>query len=222
MKLLYSLLLVAVVTLLACKHQPGAEISNIKVDHSCSKDTVYFNNTILPMIVSSCALSGCHDPITMEHDIDFSNYAGIMRYVAPRSLSQSTLYIYMNSHTMPVAPALDLTDTQIALVRIWITQGAKNNTCNDYSCDSAKITYSGTIAPMLHTYCAGCHNKNAGSGGIMLDSYASAAANARNGQLIGSVTAMPGFEMMPKYGHPISAGNVAKIRRWIKDGAPNN
>ena len=36
---------------------------------TCSPDTVYFSQTILPLITSNCAMSGCHDAISHKEGV---------------------------------------------------------------------------------------------------------------------------------------------------------
>ena len=211
-----------------CKHHPINDITDITIVDTthhhpistCSKDTVYFNNTILPMIVSSCAISGCHDAATHTEGIVLNNYTNIMRIVRPNNANNSQLYKKIYDGEMPRYPAPAMSAADLALIKTWINQGAKNNTCTESMCDSINVSYSGTIAPMLKLYCSGCHNSTTSSAGIILDNYTSAVANANNGQIIGAVTAKKGFVPMPQSGNALSACKIAEIRRWIVLGTP--
>src|SRR5690349_10675218 len=60
--------------------------------NTCSADTVYFGNTILPLISSGCAMSGCHDAVTHKEGLVLNSYAGIMKIVSPGNASGSKLY----------------------------------------------------------------------------------------------------------------------------------
>jgi hypothetical protein len=53
----------------------------------------------------------------------------------------------------------------------WITEGAKNVICG-VAVDTANVTFSKTINPLLQTNCVGCHKTGSISGGVLLDSYA--------------------------------------------------
>src|ERR1035438_2738252 len=79
---------------------------------TCSADTVYFSNTILPMIVSNCATTGCHDSATHREDLTLTSYNEIKAYVSPGNPSGSRLYTVISSGKMP--PSGKLTATQIA------------------------------------------------------------------------------------------------------------
>lgn len=64
----------------------------IQNDRTCSPDTIYFEQSILPLIISNCALSGCHDSKTAREGYDYTNYKGIMKSVNKNSPSKSELY----------------------------------------------------------------------------------------------------------------------------------
>jgi hypothetical protein len=44
----------------------------------CDPDTIYFQNTILPLLQSSCGVSGCHDPGTASDGIILTSYDDII------------------------------------------------------------------------------------------------------------------------------------------------
>ena len=46
---------------------------------NCHPDTVYFRNTILPLVVSSCATTDCHDNVSHKDGIILTDYASIIR-----------------------------------------------------------------------------------------------------------------------------------------------
>ena len=96
---------------------------------NCSPDTVYFKQTILPLITSNCAMSGCHDAVSKKEGVILTNYTNIMREVKVTTPASSDLYkcLFANSEDrMPPAPAAEFTITQKSLVLKWIQQGAKN------------------------------------------------------------------------------------------------
>jgi hypothetical protein len=74
--------------------------------NTCSPDTVYFVNDIMPLISSNCTMSGCHDAITHADGVDLTSYTKIMRYVSAGNASGSKLYkeiIKTGSERMPLA-----------------------------------------------------------------------------------------------------------------------
>ncbi len=118
-------------------------------------------------------------------------------------------------------PAGPLTSTQKTDIYTWILQNAKENTCTDNStCDSTNVKYSANIAAIMSGNCTGCHSASIASGGIKLDSYSGVTAVAQNGQLMGGILGT--LARMPQTGNPLSSCDIAKIRKWISDGMPNN
>src|SRR5689334_22148052 len=45
---------------------------------ACDPDSVYFINTVLPLFISNCAKSGCHDAASHEEGIILDSYASIL------------------------------------------------------------------------------------------------------------------------------------------------
>ena len=214
---------------IACKHEPELQPAPTPITggtQSCSADTVYFQNKVLPLIVSSCAKSGCHDAISKEDGVELTSYDKIMTTgkVRPGNPGESKLYKVLNEtdpdKVMPRPPSAPLTAAEKNIIYKWILQGANNNACND--CDSSTFTYSGALVPIINTHCKGCHNPSFISGGLDLTTYASVRAIALNGKLMGSVDHLPGFPAMPKGGTKLSDCKITQIRKWIAAGSPNN
>jgi hypothetical protein len=88
-------------------------------------------------------------------------------------------------------------------------------------CDTAIVTYSGTVNPLLSAYCTGCHSGANAPSNIKLDSYTGVKAITSQ-RLLGTITHSAGFSPMPKNGTRLSDCNIAKIRKWITEGAQNN
>jgi Planctomycete cytochrome C len=217
----------------SCKHEPlvlpSAGTGGVVVTggtQPCSVDTVYFQNKILPLIVSSCAKSNCHDAISREDGVELTSYDKIMAggEVRPGNPAGSKLYKVLNetdpSKIMPQPPSFPLTPAEKDLIYKWILQGAKNNACND--CDTATFTYAAAIVPLINSNCKGCHNPGFLSGGLDLTSHANVRTIALNGKLMGSVDHLPGFSPMPKGTAKMSDCKITQIRKWITAGALNN
>ena len=54
-------------------------------------DPVHFQNTVLPLLVSYCAGTECHDAITQEGDVSLYDHAHIMQQFSPGDPSNSDL-----------------------------------------------------------------------------------------------------------------------------------
>ena len=197
----------------------------------CSPDSVYFSKDILPLLRSNCAKSGCHDVASHQEDIILDSYSNVMGsdIIKPFNLNGSDLYEVITEtdpdKVMPQPPNQKLTADQIALIAKWISQGAKDLTCNENAgqCDTTNVTYSGYVRPLLNTYCVGCHSGSTPSGGITLNSHSGVQSVALNGRLIGAITWANGYTPMPQGATmKLSDCKINKIKAWINDGAPNN
>jgi len=211
-----------------CKHEPllpvGTSASPV-ISVNCNPDSIYFANTILPVMSSNCAMSGCHDPVAHKEGLVLNNYSGILRIVQPGNASASKLYRVITTSNaddvMPPPPHARLTSADITSIQKWINQGAKNNQCFA-DCDTTVFTYSGAVSPILNTYCKTCHNAYSLNGGIDLSNYASVKAIATSGRLMGSINHAPGYIAMPRGGNKLQDCNIIQIQKWIDSGMPNN
>lgn len=88
-------------------------------------------------------------------------------------------------------------------------------------CDTANITYTASIAPIMQTNCNSCHNTTVASGGVITDNAEGLRVVALNGLLWSSVNWTSAYKM-PKDRGKLSDCDLSKINIWIKDGAPNN
>lgn len=90
------------------------------------------------------------------------------------------------------------------------------------ACDTTTVTYSSSVVPVLTSNCNSCHGGSSPSAGINLSTYAGVKTQVDNGKLWGSVSHASGFSAMPKNTAKMSTCNLAKIKKWIDAGAPNN
>lgn len=222
------LFLVLTVMVMACTHEvdgPNSPANTPTVSSSCSADSVYFVNEILPIITSNCAMSGCHDAATKAEGVELTRYSLIMKIVRAGNASGSDLYQMITTTNtrdrMPPPPRSPLTSAQIAKIQKWINQGAKNNSCTG-GCDANLFTYAAVIKPMLDTKCVGCHSTTSPGGNINLSTYASVRTVALNGKLYGSIAQQAGYSPMPKSSPKLSDCEITQVQRWIAAGALNN
>ena len=123
---------------------------------------------------------------------------------------------------MPQSPAEPFTDYQIALVARWIEEGAIQSLDCQSACDTSFVGYNGTIAPIMSTYCTGCHAGSQPQGDIDLASWATVKPHAQSGSLVGSVRHASGFAAMPQNGSMLPECAIRQIEKWVADGAQNN
>ena len=129
-----------------CKHEPqqypddpgnGGDpdpLNDPIISINCTTDTVYFQNDVLPLLVSNCA--SCHSKTVSNNGVILTDYASVIKttVVVPGSPEQSEIVKKITAAVtegrMPPAPANGLTGEQIAVISKWIEQGAINNQCN--------------------------------------------------------------------------------------------
>jgi mono/diheme cytochrome c family protein len=90
------------------------------------------------------------------------------------------------------------------------------------TCDTANMTYTANVLPIISASCYGCHANGSASGGVSLGSYASLKTQVDNGNLLHVINHDAGYPAMPQGGTKLSDCNINKIRAWINHGALNN
>jgi hypothetical protein len=232
------------ISLSSCKHEPVVPDDYLDQTNTngggggggqnggivCDPDSVYFNIQVLPLLISNCAMSGCHDAATAQDGVILDSYSNVMSTgdVDPFDPWSSDLFEVLletdPDKKMPPPPANSLTQQQINLIQQWISQGAQNLNCDPNAgvCDSTLVSFSLDVDPIIQTYCKGCHNVNNSSGGVNLDSYIAVQTAGLNGSLVGAITHSTGYVGMPYNSNQLSDCNIGKIRNWVSEGALNN
>jgi hypothetical protein len=108
---------ISYIFLQSCKHEPAIPIHNVS-----------FHEEILPIFVSNCAMSGCHDTLSAKGDYVLDSYDGIMDGIKPGKPMQSSIFLSINGNgeeMMP--PSNSLSSYQTGLIKLWIEQDAPNN-----------------------------------------------------------------------------------------------
>jgi hypothetical protein len=223
-----TLLMIAICSIFiqSCKHElnyPDYNPNPIDTTTPPPVDTlVCFESQILPLFVSNCAMSGCHDADSPEENIQLTDYTHIRQEIIPYQPSSEDVMEAIIDGSMPPSPNSNLTSSQISLIQQWISQGAQNTTNCAIVCDSTAYTYSADISPIMSTFCNGCHGGAFPSAGINTSSWAGLQSIANNDSLMGSIQHDSGFSPMPKGSSKMNACNITKIRKWIQAGALNN
>lgn len=188
----------------------------------CSPDTVYFQYDILPILLSSCAPSGCHDAASRADGYQLTDYASaIKKGVSVGRASNSKLYTEIQKGSMPPKNSgITMTQAQKDVIAKWINQGAKNMTCNPSfgQCDTVNVKFSNFIAPLVQNKCQGCHTSTQ----PVLTNYTQIKASVQSGKFWGSINHAAGFSAMPKGSAKLPSCELTKINAWIKAGARNN
>lgn len=221
---------------LACQHEPFQQPNDpgIPVDPPpttgiCDPDSVYFQNQILPILVSNCTESGCHNAQDHQEDVVLTSYQSLMNTVEnadqndwhENKLMRALLETDPDKQ-MPPPPNAPLSQAQINLLKTWLAQGAANNACDENAggCDVADAKFSTFVQPLVQAKCQGCHSGNSPQGGIKLASYPDIKAVALNGKLYAALTRTSNW--MPKGGAKLDDCSLQKIQAWVGAGAPQN
>lgn len=95
-------------------------------------------------------------------------------------------------------------------------------TVNSGTCDTANVTFAAVIKPIIDAKCAtaGCHIGTAATG-YDLSNYTGMEAVANHGQLLPAIN-HTGPNPMPEGQAKLDDCTIAKITKWVNDGAPNN
>ena len=193
----------------------------------CDPSRVYFQQQVLPILLSNCAMSGCHDNASRQDGVILTSYSSVMSTagVRPGRPGNSELYEVIietdPDDRMPRPPRSPLSSDQKLLIRKWIEQGAQDLSC-DNLCDTTSFTYSGAIRSIITNSCQGCHSGGSASGGIDLSTYNGLKSKITDGRLWGALNHQPGFIAMPMNGPKLSDCQLTQIRKWIDNGSPNN
>ncbi|MFZ5940904.1 MAG: c-type cytochrome domain-containing protein [Bacteroidota bacterium] len=184
-----------------------------------------FGRDILPVLRSSCAMTGCHDAASHREGYVFDSYTSTMKAVVAGYPGSSKLYKVITANgeddLMPPPPHEPLTSAQIDSIYNWIARGALDEDCGT-ACDTlSEISFSAVVSPMINTNCKGCHSGTAPSGGIALTNYQQVAAIAANGKLTGVLKNEQGYVPMPPSG-PLDACMIRQVELWVAAGYPNN
>ncbi|MBR9921286.1 MAG: hypothetical protein GYB31_10645 [Bacteroidetes bacterium] len=227
---------------MSCKHDPfltdidpdptdtiDNPVDTTMQGEPCDPDLVYFELDVLPILISNCAFSGCHNAATATEGVVLEDFQSVIQTadVEAFDLDGSDLYEVITEDDpdkrMPPPPENPLTQEQINTISKWILQGAQNLECDPgVDCDTENVSYAAIIRPLLDNSCVGCHGGSVPSGGISLETYAGVKGVADSGQLYGAVAWEPGFSQMPQGGNQLPQCNIDQIQSWIDAGAPEN
>lgn len=200
----------------SCRHEPELLPGTAEV---C------FDQEVIPVIQSNCAVSGCHDGSGELNSL--TTYDAVRNLANPGKPNSSKLHEVLSANLnaekhMPPKSRQALTTEQINNIYLWILQGANHTTCPDVPCDTLNVTFAGAIQPLIDTYCKGCHIGSNPNGGISLVDYASIKTSAESGRLMGAVNQLSGFKAMPPNGGKLPSCNIVQLNKWIINGMPNN
>jgi uncharacterized membrane protein len=189
-------------------------------------ERVCFQRDLLPVLVSSCGITGCHDQTTHKEGYTVTSYATVMssNLVVAGSPTSSRLYTVISGNPssenfMPPKPYAAMTPAVKDSIFNWIKNGALNDVCTS-SCDTTSvITYQKQISALISRNCIACHSGTNASKGILLDTYAGVKTYLDNGKLLAAVKGTS-IQMPP--GYSITSCELREIVLWKANGAIQN
>jgi hypothetical protein len=210
---------------------PGTGSEPTVVEGPCDPETVYFQEDVLPLIISNCAQSGCHDAASAEDGIVLESFSSILYgddddLVVPGQPGESELIEVLletdPDKVMPPPPAEPLDPAIVDLITEWISQGALNLSCQEAECDTSNYTWSGRILPLFELNCAGCHGGPEPDAGLVITEYNQVVSAVTYLSLLPHVQQLDGYSPMPPSGPGLDSCQIAAIEGWIAQGMPEN
>ena len=220
MLIVIVLVIGAGITINSCTHAPYV----LPQDMRTGDPNICFETDILPIFISNCAMSGCHDN-SGRGGYNLTSYANVMKKgIIPGNIAASVIWQSIDIKPFGVSPMprgrAGLTLVQLDLIKRWIQTGAIDSGACSATCDSNVFTYSGGVEPLVAKYCIGCHNSASAQGGSLMD-YSSVQAAAVTGRMLGDIQHLSGYNSMPP-GITLSECQVTQIKKWVAAGALNN
>jgi mono/diheme cytochrome c family protein len=181
--------------------------------------TTSFSTQILPILQKHCA--GCHNQTNPQSNLSLTGYEAIKKGGSSGpGIETIPKYISGTSPRMPKGgPPLD--PSEIDLISSWIAAGAPDDT-------PPNLYFEQNVSAILERNCLRCHNPQAKTSGLSLDTRTSALTGGRRGAAIkpGSAEASELYKMifgaqpkMPKQSDPLAPEEVAAVKKWIDQGA---
>ena len=203
-------------------------VDTMGMENPCDPEVIYFSKDILPIFISSCALSGCHDVTSASSGMILDSYVNILdsEGIEAFDLSNSDIYeaITENDIDEIMPPSGKLDNGLINLIASWILQGAENLECDEEEipCELQNVSYNDFVSGVMQISCNGCHSSTVANGGVITDTYSNLKIIADNGRLMGAIFWEEGYQMMPQGQEQMDSCTINKIKSWIDGGAQNN
>ncbi len=181
-----------------------------------------FTGEVLPIFISNCGMTGCHNSNERAAGLNLTSYSSIMEGIKPGYPQFSEIYKVIKGSHPSMPPQNPLNKEQVQTIRAWIESGAKNtNNCSN-NCDTNSVSRLKNITPILNKWCVGCHNSSNALGGVNLSTYSSIVLSIPNNKFMGSINHESGISPMPKNGNKLSDCEIKTIQIWINAGYPDN
>lgn len=204
----------------SCYYDNFKELNPQTALNACdTSNTVTYEADIKSIINGNCV--SCHSAGGGTQPY-FDNYPNLAAFS-----SEQLLAVLAPGAVNPMPPSSPLAQTDLDKITQWVNGCRPFGNIINTACDtSAVMSYSNDIVPILSANCTnGCHDNN-GYGHSLLT-----IADVQNdtfivfnntSSLVNSITNPIASKRMPLGRPALSACQVAKIRRWVTEGAQDN
>lgn len=205
----------------------------------CDTLNFQYSTAIQPLLQTNC--TGCHSAGNpLGGGIDLSTFALAQAFALNGRLLGSVTH---SAGYSPMPKGMSaLSACNITQIRKWINAGALNDIAGSgggtntpvvppiiSNCSPDTVYFQNEIAPLITSSCttSGCHDAISKASGVTLTSYANIlnyviAGNASSSKLY-KVLVKTGSERMPLPPLPaLTTDQIAKVQKWINQGAKNN
>lgn len=205
-------------------------LTALTIVNSCRRDkyipNICFDTQILPIFVTKCSNTGCHNTTSKAGNIVLTSHEEILKYIVPYHANKGEVFASIKGKHPSMPPQADpqLTAIEIDLIRSWVNFGAPNTICSTSSpttssCDTtSNNTYTAKIKDIMDANCVGCHFTG-NTTGHNLDTYSGVKASVNTGKLELAIKHL-GSKPMPQSLPKLSPCTIAKIDKWISLGMP--
>ena len=132
--------------------------------HPCNPNVIYFEKQILPMLLSGCALAGCHDPNSSKDGVVLNSFDNVIKTVDIKAFKPGGSKLYEKITTsdlkdrMPPPPNECFIIGSTKLISDWILQGATSVTCDQpTTCNTIAMSFTTDVMPLISMNCKVCH-----------------------------------------------------------------
>ncbi len=130
--LLFAISIIFIIN--SCRHE------SISIE-STPNPVIFFTTDVLPIFQTNCAVTGCHDGGNNSRKLVLNNYNEIIKDVQKGNPQGSKIYTVLNStYGGGMPPNKPLTESQRSIIRLWIMEGALNNSKPDTAVHDSTIT----------------------------------------------------------------------------------
>ena len=192
-----------------------------------------FEDDVRPLLAKKCGK--CHSETVQKAGLDLSTMSGVRRggesgeSSVVKALDDSMLWIMLDGGGMPPEDEPQLSDDELALIRLWIETGA----ASQHAVEEEALNQH-DVLPILLLRCTACHGRQVKQGGLDLRTIASIKEGGDSGpafvlgdadgslmiQRIESEACPPRELLLKFFVKRPPASEVRTLQEWIDAGAP--